>query len=449
MAKAEPAEVLVTATVHDLVVGSGVAFDDPRDTQLKGVPGHWTLYRVAGIDGASTSPALGADEARARLSAAPNSRRRSLGGPRAAVIGLGVAGAFAILALGAVILTLPSGNPSLAGPPTPSGIPTAVLEPDRPPSMVKIDAATNEVALEVVDRFLPIWDFPAVYIVDGVLWQDMRIAMVRRDVVTGEALSILEERVKADYGAFPAFGSIWMESNAGPNRANGVIYRIDPTSGRELAVVTVDEPVVWIAYGRDGLHVLTHDEVLFVDPDANEITDRDPHGLETVRDAIVSVGGHVWICECEEGRITEWDADADAPLRTIEFAQRGFFLEDQRELSQGSVSTDSSVVWLMDGDSGTITPVDTATGQAGQPIGIPRETGWHVFGLEAIWIGAKDKVLRIDLETREETSIPLPEGVFAGGLAIDEATGAVWVSNYVPRGEPIPQPLPPEPSAGP
>ncbi|MCA1572887.1 MAG: hypothetical protein LC798_21870, partial [Chloroflexi bacterium] len=344
---------------------------------------------------------------------------------------------------------LPFNNPSLAGRPTPSGEPTAVVEPDRPPSMVKIDAATNEVVLEVVDRYLPLADFPAVYIVDGVLWQDIHIAMVRRDVVTGEMLSLLEERLSAEYGAYPAFGSIWLDVASGPNRAHESFHRLDPASGRELAVVTVDEPVVSVAFGSDGIHVLTKDEVLFVDPDANEITDRDPHGLDTVPDAIVSVGGHVWICECEEGRITEWDADADAPVRTIEFAQRGFFLEDQRELSQGSVSTDSSVVWLMDGDSGTITPVDTATGEAGQPIGIPRESGWHVFGLDAIWIGAKDKVLRIDLETRRETSIPLPEGVSAGGLAVDEATGAVWVSNHVPYGDPIPQPLPAEPSAGP
>jgi pimeloyl-ACP methyl ester carboxylesterase/class 3 adenylate cyclase len=47
-AKAAPGEVLVSGTVKDLVVGSGLAFDDAGEHELKGVPGQWRLYRVAG-----------------------------------------------------------------------------------------------------------------------------------------------------------------------------------------------------------------------------------------------------------------------------------------------------------------------------------------------------------------------------------------------------------------
>ena len=45
---AEPGEVLVSGTVKDLVVGSGLVFDDAGEHELKGVPGAWRLYRVAG-----------------------------------------------------------------------------------------------------------------------------------------------------------------------------------------------------------------------------------------------------------------------------------------------------------------------------------------------------------------------------------------------------------------
>jgi hypothetical protein len=47
-AKAEAGEVLVSSTVKDLVVGSGIEFTDRGLHELKGVPGHWGLYAVAG-----------------------------------------------------------------------------------------------------------------------------------------------------------------------------------------------------------------------------------------------------------------------------------------------------------------------------------------------------------------------------------------------------------------
>jgi class 3 adenylate cyclase len=42
----EPAEILVTSTVKDLVAGSGLVFEDAGEHELKGVPDRWRLYRV-------------------------------------------------------------------------------------------------------------------------------------------------------------------------------------------------------------------------------------------------------------------------------------------------------------------------------------------------------------------------------------------------------------------
>ena len=44
---AGPSEVLVSQTVKDLVAGSGLAFEDAGEHDLKGVPDTWHLYRVA------------------------------------------------------------------------------------------------------------------------------------------------------------------------------------------------------------------------------------------------------------------------------------------------------------------------------------------------------------------------------------------------------------------
>jgi class 3 adenylate cyclase len=47
-AQAAPGEVLVSGTVKDLVAGSDLRFEDRGTVTLKGVPGEWRLYAVAG-----------------------------------------------------------------------------------------------------------------------------------------------------------------------------------------------------------------------------------------------------------------------------------------------------------------------------------------------------------------------------------------------------------------
>jgi class 3 adenylate cyclase/pimeloyl-ACP methyl ester carboxylesterase len=46
--EAQPGEVLVSRTVVDLVVGSGIDFNERGEYELKGVPGSWRLFCVAG-----------------------------------------------------------------------------------------------------------------------------------------------------------------------------------------------------------------------------------------------------------------------------------------------------------------------------------------------------------------------------------------------------------------
>ncbi len=47
MANAGEHEVLVSSTVKDLVVGSGISFEERGIHELKGVPGEWRLFAVA------------------------------------------------------------------------------------------------------------------------------------------------------------------------------------------------------------------------------------------------------------------------------------------------------------------------------------------------------------------------------------------------------------------
>ena len=49
MALAEAGRVLVSGTVKDLVVGSPIRFTDRGPHSLRGVPGRWSVYEVAGL----------------------------------------------------------------------------------------------------------------------------------------------------------------------------------------------------------------------------------------------------------------------------------------------------------------------------------------------------------------------------------------------------------------
>ena len=45
--QADPSEVLVSSTVKDLVVGSGIEFAERGSHELRGIPGEWSLFSVS------------------------------------------------------------------------------------------------------------------------------------------------------------------------------------------------------------------------------------------------------------------------------------------------------------------------------------------------------------------------------------------------------------------
>lgn len=70
-ALAEPSEVLVSGTVCDLVIGSGIEFTERGAHELKGVPGSWRLYAATGDQPAEARPVAHADHEAAALTPGP------------------------------------------------------------------------------------------------------------------------------------------------------------------------------------------------------------------------------------------------------------------------------------------------------------------------------------------------------------------------------------------
>jgi hypothetical protein len=83
VAIAEPSEVLVSGTVCDLVVGSGMEFADRGTHELKGVPGRWRLYSVTADRPSDSRPLQSVDHEAAALTPGPRETMRPI--DRAAV----------------------------------------------------------------------------------------------------------------------------------------------------------------------------------------------------------------------------------------------------------------------------------------------------------------------------------------------------------------------------
>jgi hypothetical protein len=71
MTLAGPGEVLVSATVRDLVFGSGVEFEARGEHDLKGVPGKWAVHAVVADHRQDQRPASQATPEQASLTPAP------------------------------------------------------------------------------------------------------------------------------------------------------------------------------------------------------------------------------------------------------------------------------------------------------------------------------------------------------------------------------------------
>jgi class 3 adenylate cyclase len=418
MARAAAAEVLVTATVRELVMGGGMEFGTSDETELRGVPGLFRLYRLREVDGEPLPPPLTREEAVARLTPEGPGRRRI------APLLVG-AGALALVALGAVAaLALRPG----AGPPSPA--PSASRE--LLVTMVKVDPDTNKVVAEVRDQYVSVGSASPLTAVDGTLWQVTPISIVQRNMETGAPTAVFDLPPETNSVRF-AFGSIWI-SRVDESLLHDLIERRSAINGRLIATIKPPGRFDNWAISRTAIWILSNEgELLQIDPITNAVIDEDPIPHELRLGGLTAVGDKLWICECGAGRLIEFDPGVDKVLRVVKFTQSGFVIPDDRLPSQGSaVTTEENVMWLLDATGGTITPVDPKTGEAGSALGIPRPVAAHAFGFGDLWVAAGGNLHRIGLDNERVRTIEMREGLVAGSVALDEPAKAVWLSTCVP-----------------
>ena len=390
------AEVLVTGTVRELISGADVQVVDAGSHALKGVPGEWHVWNVVALEGASLPAALEPERgSELRASASSLIRRR-----RAPMLA----------AIAALVLLLVGG-----------GAFAVVLAQRHPPTLLRIDAKTNAISLTLTDSYRSEHYPNGLWAVNGALWQaaigDFS-GLVRRDMQTGNALQTIPVTGDPVGGTF-GFGSIWIAGLEGP----GSIDRWDAVTGRKLARVSLNGEIVSIDAGTAAVWALTEDGRLHeIDPISSVAVGSFATGaVDPGR--VVALEDRVWVCACSHHTLFEFDPVRSNVVRVIDTAARGFLV--------GLADTSGAkTLWLLDPQGATLTPIDAASGKPGQPIGIGANLHGATVGFGSIWVARGDQVIRLRGNGPEVLArIKMPGGMSAGGIAIDEASGSLWVAD--------------------
>jgi class 3 adenylate cyclase len=407
MALGGAAEVLTSGTVRDLVAGARIEFDERGVHELKGVPGTWPVFRVRALDDESVPEPLEPDEAASRIEAVEPSR----GGRHRAAILLG-AGAIGMAVVLVVVLALTQER----------GKTDADGEVDAPGTVTvaAIDTDTGRASPILRDGAYSEHLWGILSVEDGYLWQATRDTLVQRDLASGaieHTLDIPAGWISLDGG----FGYVWGTKSDPPQQTE--IFRINPISGKTKTFTVPGEPADLRA-GNGSLWLLATDGTLTeIDPVTLKVVNTYDTGT-TTPGIVVPLAGYVWICECESGRVAQFDPRTNQVVRELDLPEHGYVFGVE------STTPSQERVWLLDPEANTLTPIDPSTGEAGRPVGVGGATitDATIVG-DSLWVSSQTEVTEIELASLDHHVFPVPEGISAGSIAPVPDEPMVWVAN--------------------
>jgi class 3 adenylate cyclase/streptogramin lyase len=405
LAAASPGDVVVTATLKELVSGSGLEFTERGQHTLKGVPGTWQLYGLETVDGHPLEPPQDAPTAAERRAAiaAPTLLRRS-GIPL-------VSGSAAILLLAVMFLLLRDTD----RPPGGDG------RPAEPPlgSVVKVDPVHE--TIEHITRDVVVahgGGNPKIVVGEGGVWVRSN-SLVHLDPNTGRAVKgerLIETtgNPRADRGVEAGYRAIWVGGALAGDHA--LLLRWNPATGERLSDTPIPSSVevndvalgggaVWIAFS-DG-------RLVKLDPDTREVL-AETRAAQLL-DGVVFGAGGVWALDVANGTLTRVDPRTEDVGQPTELT--GSIL---------AMAADDDRVWLLDAVGHVVIPIDSA-GVKRDPIPVGSDPSGIAVGLGAVWVSDEGgDVYEIDPLTTRTTTIHV--GGHLTAIAVDEETGSLWLT---------------------
>jgi serine/threonine-protein kinase len=365
--------------------------------------------RAALLDGTADRPLPSGSRVTARRAtaehtlgsvAAPGRHRRWL-----AIVTAAAVAVIAIVLGGAVLL----GGNGEGTPPATGGLTT----------LVALDAASGRALETLHDRAFSEHLWGVLSIEDGSLWQATPDELVRRDVTSGAIEDTIP--LPANWWSLDGgFGFVWAAVQSGTSTE---ISRISPISGR-AKTVEIDGELTDLRTGNGSVWILMKDGSLVeLDPVSTKVVDTFDTGAVTPG-SLSPLAGYVWICECESGRVVQFDPRKDEITLELELPEQGYMI------GVDSTTVEGERVWLLDPEANTLTPIDPKTGEVGRSLGVggARITDAKVVG-DSMWVSSQTQVTRIVLETLDQHVIDVPDGISAGSVAPLPDGSGVWVAN--------------------
>jgi class 3 adenylate cyclase/streptogramin lyase len=395
MSLAGASQVLVTGTVKDLIVGAPFRFRDAGVHELRGVPGTWPLFALQDVDERPVPGPMDPEEAAdARAAIASNERA---GRWRRWLVALG-----ALIVVAAIVATVVVASSGRAATIT----------------MIKIDPTTGRITETIADGYYSHHHQGSLWDQNGTIWQATATQVVGRDPATGAVRITLGLESEIESGTF-GLGFGWAST---PKTSDtSTIEKVDLVSGDVVARVDVPGPVRSMAIGNRSLWTVTEGGVLAqVDPTNMRVV-KVWRTSATAAGALVPEAGYVWICDCDHGRIVQFDPRTGRESRVLDLPEHGLIV------SVATPTTDT--VWVLDPQGSTLTQLDPKTGKADQPIGLGGNPVQATIAFGSIWIAAGADVYQVDLNTLHKTTIPIPDPAYAGSITADPRSRTIWVAN--------------------
>jgi class 3 adenylate cyclase len=402
MSVAGPGEVLVPASVRDIVSGAGISFGDHGTHRLKGLDEEVRLFLVTGLDGEGLPPPLEPEEAaerRREIFPGPGSRRR------VAV----VAGIVAVaVAAAAIAFNFSAGDAPVDRAPANSQL-LVELDPANGEELQRIDIALRGRHGEVTITSTTIAAG------QGAVWvlapTNPDPTLLHVDPVHGDVREPIRLRSTFSNSIVPAFDAMWVATGDRLLRVNAATddlremlhYPLPGGSGR--ASLSVDRAHLWLAR--------TDGNLMRIDPDGNVTRQR-----KVVANADLVAAGErgVWVVDQVAGLVTEVDPVALEAIDDVPVSGN---------IDRIVVAGD--YVWTLDRNIGVLTRISIGNTRSIRQATVG-EASDMAAGFGAIWVPHPDGTIsRVDMSTLRVTPAFAQVSGAAVAIAVDVARDSIWV----------------------
>jgi class 3 adenylate cyclase/streptogramin lyase len=396
MSVAGPGEVLVPASVREIVPGAGITFAEHGVHQLKGLDGEFRLFGVTGVDGREVIPPLEAEEAA--------ERRREIfpsGGRRwALLVGVG-AGILALIVGVSILFSGESESPDKAGS---SRFSVAEIDPDTGEvgSRIPLDSQ-SALNIDFLDHPMAVGE-GGVWLLQPplLLHLDPRHEEVRSnetDVGIGPSTSVVT-----------GFDAVWVITG-------NTLYRVNPATDDASEFLRLPTPDAIKTYSLaigDSIWVGVSDgTIVRLDPRTGA---RDQTNTGLAVDKLAATKDGIWVADVVSGGLVRVDpATLDQIGRPIEISG-----------TIDQIFGRDDLLWVLDRQAGVVTRIDTSSDTASRPVRVGNHPTDMAVGTDAVWVGDTDgslyRVFPLTLEVKK-----FPIGAAVLGVGVEDSSGSVWV----------------------